>query len=110
MNKKNELLAINALRKEEGLPPIEPGTVTCLRCDTDFESWDKRNNRICDACKKDDDYADMASYMIAVDSIDDMFRPETMTDELQSILSYSATRVIYPVEMLDTTLMDREDL
>jgi hypothetical protein len=26
------------------------GPKTCLRCDTIFESWDRRQNRLCDTC------------------------------------------------------------
>jgi hypothetical protein len=28
------------------------GLTTCLRCDTVFESWDRRQNRLCDACRQ----------------------------------------------------------
>jgi hypothetical protein len=28
------------------------GPTTCLRCDTVFESWDRRQNRLCDACRQ----------------------------------------------------------
>ena len=28
------------------------GLTTCLRCDRVFESWDRRQNRLCDACRQ----------------------------------------------------------
>ena len=28
------------------------GLTTCLRCDTGFESWDRPQNRLCDACRQ----------------------------------------------------------
>jgi hypothetical protein len=28
------------------------GLTTCLRCDIVFESWDRRQNRLCDACRQ----------------------------------------------------------
>jgi hypothetical protein len=26
------------------------GLIPCLRCNTPFESWDRRQNRLCEAC------------------------------------------------------------
>jgi hypothetical protein len=35
--------------------PLKPtsyaGPTTCLRCDTGFESWDRRQNRLCPSCQ-----------------------------------------------------------
>ena len=28
------------------------GPTTCLRCDVVFQSWDRRQNRLCDACRQ----------------------------------------------------------
>jgi hypothetical protein len=28
------------------------GLTTCLRCDQLFESWDRRQNRLCDGCRQ----------------------------------------------------------
>jgi hypothetical protein len=28
------------------------GPTTCLRCDTVFESWDRRQNRLCESCRE----------------------------------------------------------
>jgi hypothetical protein len=28
------------------------GPTTCLRCDQLFESWDRRQNRLCDSCRQ----------------------------------------------------------
>jgi hypothetical protein len=28
------------------------GPTICLRCDREFESWDRRQNRLCDACRQ----------------------------------------------------------
>jgi hypothetical protein len=29
------------------------GRITCLRCDRQFWSWDRRQNRLCPRCKND---------------------------------------------------------
>jgi hypothetical protein len=34
------------------LGTIYAGLTTCLRCDDVFESWDRRQNRLCDACRQ----------------------------------------------------------
>jgi predicted amidophosphoribosyltransferase len=31
-------------------PTSYAGRIPCLRCDKPFESWDRRQNRLCDAC------------------------------------------------------------
>jgi predicted amidophosphoribosyltransferase len=28
------------------------GPTTCLRCDAHFESWDRRQNRLCPSCRE----------------------------------------------------------
>jgi hypothetical protein len=33
------------------------GSTTCLRCDHEFQSWDRRQNRLCPHCKNDLDQA-----------------------------------------------------
>jgi hypothetical protein len=37
-------------------PPKKPaaytGPIPCLRCDKTFQSWDRRQNRVCPACCK----------------------------------------------------------
>jgi hypothetical protein len=36
-------------------PPKRPsyaGPTTCLRCDERFESWDRRQNRLCPRCRE----------------------------------------------------------
>jgi hypothetical protein len=38
-------------REKPPKPTRYAGLVTCLRCDTVFESWDRRQNRLCDACR-----------------------------------------------------------
>ena len=118
--KKNDLKEINKLRKSEDLPPIEPGTVVCLRCDAKFESWDKRNNRVCDECKNDDDYyMDVQCHGLSRFDEEQLGLPTTITEELEWIsrplqrkTHSSRYRYFYDNEddLLDTTLMDREDL
>lgn len=113
--KNEDIDEINALRLENDLPPIEPATVKCLRCDQPFESWDKRNNRICDECKNDDSYGNQCeTYKL----------PQRMLKRLPNSKAWLDRRVSYldvhygdgyyddPIEesLLDTTLMDREDL
>ena len=109
--KKSELDEINKLRRSEGLPNIEPGIVKCLRCDNEFESWDKRNNRVCNECKADDDYGEQfEAYDVILDSVNDILTPKTITEELLALWNRDKTHFVYPEELLDTTLMDREDL
>jgi hypothetical protein len=38
-------------RRQKILGTIYAGLTTCLRCDLVFESWDRRQNRLCDACR-----------------------------------------------------------
>jgi hypothetical protein len=33
-------------------PTSYAGLIPCLRCDKPFESWDRRQNRLCDACRQ----------------------------------------------------------
>ena len=33
-------------------PTSYAGLITCLRCDNVFASWDRRQNRLCDACRQ----------------------------------------------------------
>ena len=109
--KQSELDEINCLRRSEGLPPIEPAIVSCLRCDTKFESWDKRNNRICSECKNSDEYGEQfETYDVVLDSVNDMITPRTITDDLLALWNRNKTHFVYPDDLLDTTLMDREDL
>jgi hypothetical protein len=41
-------------RLREPPPKLSPyaGPTSCLRCDTAFESWDRRQNRICPRCRE----------------------------------------------------------
>jgi hypothetical protein len=41
-------------RRREPPPKPNPyaGPTRCLRCDTAFESWDRRHNRICPRCQE----------------------------------------------------------
>ena len=39
-------------RRQKSLPTVYAGLTTCLRCDVIFESWDRRQNRLCDACRQ----------------------------------------------------------
>ena len=32
--------------------PSYEGSVTCLRCDRCFHSWDRRHNRLCTSCRE----------------------------------------------------------
>jgi len=38
-------------RRQKLTPTSYAGLTTCLRCDHVFESWDRRQNRICDPCR-----------------------------------------------------------
>jgi hypothetical protein len=37
-------------RKKLAKPSPYAGPTTCLRCDKTFESWDRRQNRLCTPC------------------------------------------------------------
>ena len=39
-------------RRRKPLGTVYAGLTTCLRCDKVFESWDRRQNRLCDACRQ----------------------------------------------------------
>lgn len=107
---------INKVRRFEGLQPIEPAVVKCLRCDTEFDSWDKRNNRICDICKSDEDYnSECEAYNLSPRFLKRLPRSKTWLDRRVSFLDahygdgYDEDSIIEE-SLLDTTLMDREDL
>jgi hypothetical protein len=34
------------------IAPSYAGSVTCLRCDRYFHSWDRRQNRLCTSCRE----------------------------------------------------------
>ena len=105
--KKSDLNEINRLRRTEGLLPVEPATVVCLRCDNKFESWDKRNNRICDACKEEDDYGEHAEAYDLPEDVLVRLKATNMHDRFLLAIEYG-----YDVgldALLDTTLMDKED-
>lgn len=36
--------------RRKPLGTVYAGLTTCLRCDHVFESWDRRQNRLCDTC------------------------------------------------------------
>lgn len=36
--------------RQKPTPTSYAGRIPCLRCDKVFESWDRRQNRLCDAC------------------------------------------------------------
>jgi hypothetical protein len=38
-------------RKPRVAPNAYAGSTTCLRCDDTFESWDRRQNRLCSRCR-----------------------------------------------------------
>ena len=52
---------INEVRKREGLRPLAPGRVTCLKCGKSFNSWDKKNNRRCPECSGSDEFQNTIS-------------------------------------------------
>ena len=114
--KKSELDKINKLRRSEGLPNIEPGIVKCLRCDNEFESWDKRNNRVCDECKADDEYGEHAeTYNLPQRLLKRLPKSKAWLDRRVAFLDAHYGEGydddLYCEEsLLDTTLMDREDL
>jgi hypothetical protein len=39
-------------RQKPPKPTSYAGPTTCLRCDDVFESWDRRQNRLCPRCQK----------------------------------------------------------
>jgi hypothetical protein len=42
-------------RRRRELPPKPSpyaGPTSCLRCDSAFESWDRRHNRLCPGCRE----------------------------------------------------------
>jgi len=50
---------INDVRTSTGTRPMDQtpaprvssaGPTTCLRCDREFQSWDRRHNRLCPSC------------------------------------------------------------
>ena len=41
-----------ARRRQKPTLTSYAGLITCLRCDNVFESWDRRQNRLCDACRQ----------------------------------------------------------
>ena len=108
--KKSELDEINKLRRSEGLPDIEPGVVKCLRCDNEFESWDKRNNRVCNECKADDDYGEQCEVYDLPEGILSRLNSTNMQDRFLLAIGYGYDAGTEDLMLLDTTLMDREDL
>jgi hypothetical protein len=38
-------------RRPNRTPSLYAGRTTCLRCDDVFESWDRRQNRLCEHCR-----------------------------------------------------------
>jgi hypothetical protein len=38
------------MRRKPTTPSARAGRTTCLRCERHFESWDRRQNRICPSC------------------------------------------------------------
>ena len=107
----SELDEINRLRVSEGLPPIEPATVRCLRCDAEFESWDKRNNRVCNECKSDDEFNSQCEvYNLPERFIKQLPRSKAWLDRHIAYFDTHYGDGYVADELLDTTLMDREDL
>ena len=39
-------------RQKTPKPTAYAGRTPCLRCDEVFDSWDRRQNRLCDACRQ----------------------------------------------------------
>jgi hypothetical protein len=39
-------------RQKSPKPSAYAGPTTCLRCDKVFESWDRRQNRLCQTCRE----------------------------------------------------------
>lgn len=110
----SELDEINRLRVSEGLPPIEPATVRCLRCDAEFESWDKRNNRVCNECKSDDEFNSQCETYDLPEEYLCRLKSTNIYDRLLLSIEYGfnhgPTRRENPDTIsIDTTLMDKDD-
>jgi hypothetical protein len=39
-------------RRQKFTPTAYTGPTSCLRCDKQFQSWDRRQNRLCDVCRQ----------------------------------------------------------
>ena len=39
-------------RQKSSKPSLYAGPTTCLRCEKTFESWDRRQNRLCLICRE----------------------------------------------------------
>jgi hypothetical protein len=39
-------------RQKSPKPTSYAGPVSCLRCDAEFRSWDRRQNRLCPSCQE----------------------------------------------------------
>jgi predicted amidophosphoribosyltransferase len=39
-------------RQKSSTPSPYTGPTTCLRCENTFESWDRRQNRLCPNCRE----------------------------------------------------------
>jgi predicted amidophosphoribosyltransferase len=39
-------------RQKSSTPSPYAGPTTCLRCENTFESWDRRQNRLCPNCRE----------------------------------------------------------
>lgn len=46
----DELAEVNKCRVMNGMKPIVIGKRHCLKCDREFDSLDRMNNRICPLC------------------------------------------------------------
>jgi len=47
-----EFESVNFMRRELGMPLLEKGWVTCISdCKDEFFTFDKKGNRMCEACK-----------------------------------------------------------
>jgi hypothetical protein len=40
------------MRRKLTTPSAHAGRTTCLRCERPFESWDRRQNRLCPSCRQ----------------------------------------------------------
>ena len=40
------------MRQKPPKRTLYAGPTTCLRCDAEFESWDRRQNRLCPRCRQ----------------------------------------------------------
>jgi hypothetical protein len=56
-----------APRRRKVVGTVYAGLTTCLRCDSVFESWDRRQNRLCDVCRQaiEEQPSDEPSHTIA---------------------------------------------